>query len=196
MAFDIDLIPQEEREVQSEKKLVKLGTVVSLALFFVVAIASGILFYFSNSLKNQALELDAGINKQRSGIKKLADIEISARNLDARTSTLKSIYAQSRYYSRLLDELEKRLPAEVVIESLGIGNGNSVSISGTGADYISLAKFISTVSNQKFEGAGAGLSSLFTNVTLNSVSLDQQTAKAKYFMVVEVNPTLLEKKND
>ena len=141
--------------------------------------------------KSGLYSLSVGIESGSDRIRRLM-----RKNLDARTSTLKSIYAQSRYYSRLLDELEKRLPAEVVIESLGIGNGNSVSISGTGADYISIAKFISTVSNQKFEGAGAGLSSLFTNVTLNSVSLDQQTAKAKYFMVVEVNPTLLEKKND
>ncbi|MBI2620608.1 hypothetical protein HYW61_00085 [candidate division WWE3 bacterium] len=193
MSSSIDLIPLEEKASQIEGRFVKAGTVVTLAIFVITAIFTGYLLYVTGKLKRESASLDLNISRHRSEIKDLAVIEISARNLDAKYDTLKSIMQSRLYYSTLLSELEKRLPSSVDIESLGVGSENKLSVSGTGTDYISISKFINTLTNQEFSSAGEGLGDLFSNVTLNSVSLDQQTTRAKYFMVVDINLDLLKR---
>ena len=87
----------------------------------------------------------------------------------------------------------KRVPATVEIETFGTGRGNTVNVSGIGADYIAIARFINDVSDANFSEAADGLGGLFSNVSLNSVSLDVQTDKARFFIVLTIEESLLKK---
>jgi len=193
MPESINLVPSHEKSQQQKEKLVKVGTVVAVILLFISIIVAGFYLYKINKLKETSKTLDSDIEVLRSDIKKLADIEISGRNLYTKFLTLKLVFGNRLYYSFLLEELQKRVPSDVFIESLTASRLGELSISGSASNYLSIAKFINTLTDQKFSLAGKGLEKLFTDVKLNSVNLDVQTDSAKFFIVVSYDGKVLKR---
>ena len=93
----------------------------------------------------------------------------------------------------LLTEFKKRIPSTILIDSFTLGRDNTVSVSGTGSDYISIARFLRDLPDPAFPGAGQGLESVFTEVSLNSVNLDAQDDNADFFIVITFDENLLMK---
>ena len=193
MPESINLVPSHEKSQQQKEKLVKVGTVVAVILLFISIIVAGFYLYKINKLKETSKTLDSDIEVLRSDIKELADIEISGRNLYTKFLTLKLVFENRLYYSFLLEELQKRVPSDVFIESLTASRLGELSISGSASNYLSIAKFINTLTDQKFSLAGKGLEKLFTDVKLNSVNLDVQTDSAKFFIVVSYDGKVLKR---
>src|SRR3989338_5153115 len=191
MPESINLVPTHEKSQQQKEKLVKAGTIVSIILLVLTIGIAGYYFYSISRIKETSKTLDSDIEVLRSDIKKLADIEISGRNLYTKFLTLKLVFGNRLYYSFLLEELQKRVPSDVFIESLTASRLGELSISGSASNYLSIAKFINTLTDQKFSLAGKGLEKLFTDVKLNSVNLDVQTDSAKFFIVVSYDGKVL-----
>lgn len=188
---DINLIPQEEKQEQKKQQAVKSSTTLSIVMFFVVAGIAGYMFYQTSTIKAEIKGHEGNITNLRYDIENMAEIEIVARNLGQRYETLKEILGTRLHYSLLMSEFQKRIPSTVELDTFGTGRGNTINVSGQGADYISIAKFVNDLANDEFEGAEPGLQGLFTDVALNSVNLDAQTNKARFFIVVTVNESLL-----
>ncbi|MBT6401321.1 hypothetical protein HN803_00235 [candidate division WWE3 bacterium] len=188
---NINLIPQSEKQEQVKQKAVKTSTVLAIVLFLIVGAIGGYMFYQSTTINKQIASHEDNISNLRGDIQRLEAIEISARNLGQRYSTLKELLSSRNYYSILMEEFEKRIPSTVEIETFGIGRGNTINVSGTGADYIAIAKFVNDLANSNFPQAGEGLGGVFTDVALNSVNLDAQTNKARFFIVVTLDEALL-----
>ena len=193
MPESINLVPSHEKSQQQKEKLVKVGTVVAVILLFISIIVAGFYLYKINKLKETSKTLDSDIEVLRSDIKELADIEISGRNLYTKFLTLKLVFENRLYYSFLLEELQKRVPSDVFIESLTASRLGELSISGSASNYLSIAKFINTLTDQKFSLAGKDLEKLFPDVKLNSVNLDVQTDSAKFFIVVSYDGKVLKR---
>ena len=190
---DINLIPQEEKTEQAKVKAVKSSTYVSIIIFLIVGAIGGYMFYQTNSISNRIKETENNIQSLRSDVVALAKIEISARNLGLRYSTLRDIMKTRTHHSLLMQEFDTRVPDTIDITTFGIGKENTINISGTGADYISIARFINNLLNEEFLGGNENLRKVFTDVSLNSVNLDSQTNNAKFFIVVTLDKELLEK---
>ena len=188
---DLNLIPQEEKQEQKKQKMVKSSTMLSIVLFFIVAGIAGFMFYQDASIKKEISGHEVNITNLRNDIQTLSEIEIVARNLGQRYETLKEILETRKYYSLLMKEFQKRVPPTVELDTFGTGRGSTINVSGQGADYISIAKFVNDLADDDFEGAEPGFEGLFTDVALNSVNLDVQTNKARFFIVVTVNESLL-----
>ena len=193
MPESINLVPTHEKSQQQKEKLVKAGTIVSIILLVLTIGIAGYYFYSISRIKETSKTLDSDIEALRSDIKKLSDIEISGRNLYTKFLTLKLVFENRTSYSLLLDELQKRVPADVSIDSLTSAQPGELSISGNASNYLSIAKFINTLTDAKFSSAGKDLEKLFTDVKLNSVNLDLQTNSAKFFIVVSYNGKILRK---
>src|SRR3989344_2500516 len=129
MPESINLVPSHEKSQQQKEKLVKVGTVVAVILLFISIIVAGFYLYKINKLKETSKTLDSDIEVLRSDIKELADIEISGRNLYTKFLTLKLVFENRLYYSFLLEELQKRVPSDVFIESLTASRLGELSIS-------------------------------------------------------------------
>lgn len=194
MSQSINLIPQEEKKEQRKERIVKLSSVLSILLLVVVVCISGY-YWYQKSQINKAIDAqDMNIEKSRNDITSLSEIEVVARELDAKYVVLDSFFDARYKYSILMEELQKRVPADTVavVNFTLVGDDRSaISLSGTGLDYISIARFIDTLSDQNFPGVRPGFEKLFTNVTLNSVNLDNQDLSVTYFIVVDYDPTLL-----
>ena len=181
---DINLIPQEEKQQQAKEKAVKNSTIVSIAVFLLVLAVSGYVFYTTATLNAAILERDGKIAALRNDIEFMSGIEISARNLGQKSETLQNILKTRPYYSKMLVEFEKRIPETVTIDNFSVGRDNTINVSGSGIDYISIARFIQDLASQN---------SLFTGVALNSVNLDAQNGRAAFFIVITFDPALLRK---
>ncbi len=190
---DINLIQQEVKQEQAKQQVVKSTTTFSIILLVLMVLISGFFFFRNFNTKNQISEMDSSITKLRADINTMSDVEIVARNLDAKYSTIKDIMATRDYYDILMSEFKARIPNNVSIDTFGTGRANTINVSGTGSDYIAIAKFVQNLSNKNFEGAKSGLEELFTDVTLNSVNLDAQTSDARFFVVVTINPGLIKR---
>lgn len=188
---DINLIPKSEKQAQVKQKVVKSSTTLSVVVFVIAALIGGYMFYQALTIKTTIKTHEAGIEALRGDIRGLADIEITARNLGQRYETLNELLMARNNYSTLLTEFEKRVPESVMIDTFGLGRENTINVSGTGIDYIAIARFINDLSDETFEDSTEGLGGLFTDVALNSVNLDAQTNKARFFIVVSVEEALL-----
>lgn len=188
----LNLIPQSEKQEQNRERLVKVSSIITIVLAIFTAIVGGFLYYRVYTIKDQLKIKEQSITKLKSDIQSLSSIEISARNLGSRFNTLQTLLKNRFVFSKLLDELQNRIPSSVEMESFSLGKEDyTFNISGKGADYLAVSKFITALSNPDDKQAKEGLEKLFTDVTLNSVSLDNQTSKANYFMVITFDPSLL-----
>lgn len=187
----INLLPQEERQEQVKEQLVEVSTIVSVLLLIFVGVISAYFFYQVLQINKQIEAVNASISQSRSNIATLSSMEIVARNLDARFKGLSLFFDEKVSHSVLFAELLKRLPQSVVIESLSTGSSNTLNISGVSTDYLSIAKFINNLKDVKYASAGQGLGALFSDALLNTVNLDDNSKRAKFFIVVTYNPMLL-----
>lgn len=188
---DINLIPQEVKKEQAKKQVLKSTTALSIVMLVIMVLITGFFFLRNLNTKNQIKDLDTAISKLRTDINTMSDVEIVARNLDAKYSTIKGIMSNRDYYDILMSEFKARIPNNVSIDTFATGRGNTINVSGIGSDYIAIAKFVQNLSDDKYEGATPGLEGIFTDVTLNSVNLDAQTSDARFFLVVTIDPGLI-----
>jgi Tfp pilus assembly protein PilN len=189
----INLIPKTEKTEQTTTKLVKASTLFSVALLVVLLGIAGYLFYKTSTLKKEVKALDDSIEASREEIANMASVEISARNLYSKYTTLKKIFGERAYYSVLLEEFEKRVPSSVVITSFTMAPGSSISIGGSGENYNSIGVFTDNLLDVSFTTASEGLGGLFKSVSLESVSLESKENRASFNLVIEYDSALLNK---
>jgi Tfp pilus assembly protein PilN len=182
MAQSINLIPQDEVQEQQKVKLVKASTIFMVVVLIIVVIASAFYFFQATSLRRGIKNYDTSIAGLRTDIQALSDIEITARNLDARYQALTSIYNERLYFSKLLDELQNRVPESIIIDNLNIATENRINITGTGDNYLSIAEFLRQLAEAE---------EFVTNVTLNSVTLEAAKGRVSFFIIVNYDPKFL-----
>lgn len=193
MAQSINLIPRQEQQVQFRARIVKASSVMAIFLLLLVAGIAGLMVYQTDQLKEAIAVEDGKIEAARNDIQALKDIEVTARTLDAKYQILAQIFESSRDYSKLMDELDRRTPEAVVVETLSITGAekSDVNIQGRGTDYISIARFTRTLADPEFDGGVEGLNELFQNVSLNSVSLDSNSLEISYLIVGQIDPEII-----
>lgn len=189
---DINLVPQEVKKEQKKQSVIKKTTVMSVFVAIATAAVSAYFYTQVVALQGDVASETDKIDALRGEITTLSEIEIAARNLDFKYKALQDVYNTRPYYSKLINEFLARVPETVKIDTFGIGQGNSINISGVGDNYLAIADLVNNLSNTEFEGGNPGYGALFQEVTLNSVSLDSQTnVEAKFFVVLSFNPELL-----
>lgn len=191
MPAGIDLIPQEEIQEQKKVKLVKSGTVVAIILGILVGVISAGVIYVNSELTSQIKVLDESIAAHRAEVQSLQSIEVIARNLSKKYNTLKDLFDSKIYHSLLIREVEARKPESVRITSFTLDETGRLTISGDASDYLSVSQFVNNLANQNYTGGISGLGALFQGVTLNSVSLDKQSNSANYFIMLNINTSVL-----
>jgi Tfp pilus assembly protein PilN len=185
---NINLIPQEEIQYQAKGKAVK-GTTVFFILLTIAALGvSGYLYYTHSEISTKAADVATQIESQRAKIKSLSATEVVVRNLDKKYNSISKLIAERPHYSRLLAELKVRQPDGVRIESMDIKDG-IVNYTGDADNYILIANFINSLLNKDFPGGDPELKDLFTEVKLNSVTLDQNKSTVRFFIVVNYDTT-------
>jgi Tfp pilus assembly protein PilN len=187
---DINLIPQTEVAQQTETHAIKLSTIISLILLVIVIGVSGVLFYIYSNLKTQNTALNDQINSLRTRINSQSAIEINARNLDKKYSTLVNIFDKRIYYSMLLTELKARKPQNLDIDGMEIKDG-TVIISGKSDTYIAVSDFVNNLLNTNFSDGNPKLQKLFTSVVLNTVELSETDGRVEFLVVVSFDATFL-----
>ena len=192
MSRSINLVPQEEVTEQKKSKLVRFSTVFSVILLIAVSGIGAFLIYQKNTLQAQVDALDAEVGTLRSDINSLSAIEVTARNLDQKYQVLGEMFDTRQYYSLLLEEVRTRTPDNVKVGNFNIDEA-SIDLNGEGSDYISVATFMNNLLDKNFEGGDPNLNSLFTSVSLNSVSLKGKEGGVTFVIVVSFDPAILKR---
>ena len=192
MSQSINLVPQEEVTEQKKSKPVRFSTVFSVILLIAVSGIGAFLIYQKNTLQAQVDALDAEVGTLRSDINSLSAIEVTARNLDQKYQVLGEMFDTRQYYSLLLEEVRTRTPDNVKVGNFNIDEA-SIDLNGEGSDYISVATFMNNLLDKNFEGGDPNLNSLFTSVSLNSVSLKGKEGGVTFVIVVSFDPAILKR---
>lgn len=185
MGQSINLIPQEEIVEQRKESLVKASSIFAVVVLILTALVTGYYLYTRNNIKSSIAQKEIEIEGFRSDIKNFSEMEIVARTLDAKYQILTNIFETRRLYSVLFKELQAQLPEGVLMDSFSLsGDGNNtINLAGTGSNYLSIARFLNTLTDNNPD--------LFTQVQLNSVTLDNQNANVKYFITIDFNEEFL-----
>ncbi len=197
METNIDLIPVEERVKRSKEKAQKLGIVVSILVFLFSMIASAGLYFHLNNFNKKIDDSNKNIESIKKKVANRSEVEITVRNLDAKYKTLTKVLNSKIYYSRLLDELSYRIPTTVTITTIDSSTPQSVLVSGNATDYISLAKFLNSLADPSLATNSAVTDkskNLFTEIQINTVTLDPLSSKARFNLNLTVDPELLREK--
>ena len=117
---------------------------------------------------------------------------MTARNLDQKYQVLGEMFDTRQYYSLLLEEVRTRTPDNVKVGNFNIDEA-SIDLNGEGSDYISVATFMNNLLDKNFEGGDPNLNSLFTSVSLNSVSLKGKEGGVTFVIVVSFDPAILKR---
>jgi len=187
---DINLLPQSEVIEQTKVKAIKLSTILSAIFLVIVIIASGYILFLNNKTKQEISVLDSEIEGYRSEINSRAAVEVTVRNLDKKHKALQTIFTNQRKYSKLMEELKFRKPETLSLDSADFRKGK-ININGLADNYIAIADFINNLKNTSFTGGIKGLEGLFTQVSINSVNMENSKNKISFFIVVDFNDELL-----
>lgn len=187
---NLNLIPQEEVQFQVKTKAVKGGTIFFLFVTIAALGVSAYLYRESSSLSTQLEDVNNQIESQRSKIKSMSSTEVLLRNLDKKYNSIITTINSRLHYSRLLSELKVRQPEGVRTESVDIKDG-MVNYTGDADNYILIANFINSLLNKEFPGGDLLLKELFTEVKLNSVTLDQNKSTVRFFIVINYDSSKL-----
>ena len=190
----INLIPQQEVLEQTKEKAVRFSTWFSVAVLVILGGIAGFYIYQTQTIKEQIKGLDGEIAGFRGEISKLAQVEVSARNLDKKYATLKDIYANRSLYSLLSTEVVARRPEGIVIDSITLQKGSTVNITGHADNYISIALFTNNLVSTQYDKGDPLLKTLFTTVTLKSVSLEKSRNIVRFSINVDLSLDLLKEK--
>lgn len=191
MAQSINLIPQEEQQVQQKAQLVKMSTIFSIILLVLVGGVAAYYFYLSNSMKSRLESETKTTEVLRADINKLSQIEITARNLDKKYTTLREMFKARERYSLLLKDLELRTPESIRVTDLSLAKDQTVAVSGEGDDYLAVSDFATFLTGDDVAQSTKSEDypelddiKTFKEVTLNSVSLDAAKNNVKFFLVI------------
>lgn len=175
----IELIPKEiEAAKAQEKFLARLKAVGRGALG--VGVGFSILFWGGVLAQTARLNfLEGESNKTIEQISKFADTERTVLGLAAKSAGIAKIFTERDYFSVLLSAVKVSTPIGVTVTGLSAVKDKAlVTISGETLSYNELATFLKNLVDPTKGGT------LFTEATLNSVTLDSATGKASF--VVEL----------
>lgn len=181
MRESINLIPQEERVQQTKTKVVKASTIFAIILLIIIGGIGGYFYYRVFTTKQQIKDLDTQIADQRAKVTQMKDIEIVARNLYKKSSTLQQIFDTRIYYSKLVTNVNDSTPPSVVVDSFGLGKENTISLSGKADDFRAVQDFMDRLNSKE----------LFESVAINSAGLENRSSKTSFMLVVTYKGDLL-----
>jgi Tfp pilus assembly protein PilN len=191
MSQSINLIPQEEQQAQQKTQIVRMSTIFSIFLLILVGGIAGYYFYLSNSMSSRLAAETANTEALRGEIKRLASIEIVARNLDKKYTTLKDIFNTREKYSLVLKDLKVRTPQSITVTDLSLAKDQTLAVSGDGTDYLAVSAFASYLTGENVAQSTEAekypeleKNKIFKAVSLNSVSLDAQKKNVNFFLVL------------
>lgn len=190
MAQDIDLIPLEERVQQEHENTTKHFIIFGISAFFIVIVVFIGLSLYTKNLDKTISELKSSVDSKKTLIIEKSDIEVTIRNLDLKTASLSNILQNKNYYSILLAEIAKRVPETVGINTIDTSQESLINISGTAKDYVSLAKFLNSLTLNSSTSTSANI---FKQVSISSVTLDPFSSDAKFNLNVTIEPSLLKR---
>lgn len=190
----INLIPEQEVQQQTQERAVKFSTILSIFVLVVVGGVAGYYLYTTQSIQSQIKSVESQIGVLRSQISGMSQVEVSARNLDRKYMTLKEIFANRLLYSMLSTEIAARTPGEVKVDSLTLQKDSKLNITGQADNYIAIASFTNNLINKEFSSGDPTLRELFTQVTLNSVSLEKTRNVVRFSINVDLDVNLLKRK--
>jgi len=169
----ISLLPREikrEKERKARNRLLRRASLVFLGISSLIGVLVLSCFFFLNRRLDN---LNKEIAKEKSKIASLSTVESTAYELDVRTKSLKSVLANTPYFSTLLAEILSAVPSDVKVTEMNVASEKEAAVSGISKSYASLAQFLRALK-------GSGEEGLFDAVELKAVSLDQQTGEAKF----------------
>jgi Tfp pilus assembly protein PilN len=190
MAQSINLVPREVKTEQVKVQVVRASTVITILLLLVIGSVAGYYTYTNIATKSAIKDNEAQIVKLRKDIESMADIEVVARNLDKKYSSIKTILSVRTYYSSLMEETKTRIPAEVMLNEFVLNKNGTLSLDGSGQTYLSISEFFRNLSAPS-EGTDPKFETLFSDVTLNSVSFDNRDNTAKYSITTKFSEEAL-----
>lgn len=191
MAEFINLIPDQEVVVQKREKAVKTTSILAIIILLIALGITGYLFYTHDQLSKELQAAEAKIDASRQQIASLTSTEITARNLYKKFTSLQDIYSKRTRYSIVLDEFNKRTSAGIQIEDFAIDSTGKISITGSGDNYLLVAKFMKDLTDTDFPTATQGYSALFKTVTLNTVNLSNAENRASFSLLVDYDVELI-----
>lgn len=187
----INLIPQQEVQEQTQEKAVALTTWLSIVLLVIIGGVAGFYFYSTQNINGQIKILESEITTSRAQIATMANVEVNARNLDKKYTTLQQAFINRMNYSKLASELAKRTPEGIMLDSMTLQKGSKVNITGHADNYILIANFTNNLVDTEFQDGDPLLRALFTTVTLNSVNLEKNRNVVRFSINTDLNGDLL-----
>jgi len=191
MAEFINLIPDQELNIQKQDKAIKMSSVVTVLLLLSVLGIAGYYYYETDKLNQEINSTNMRIENQRQQITALSSTEIIARNLFKKFSSLKDIYTKRNKYSIVLDEFFKRTTQGIKIDDFSVDPSGKVTITGSGDNYLIVAKFMKDITDSEYPTATTQYKNLFKTVTLNSVNLENAENRASFSLVVDYDASLI-----
>jgi Tfp pilus assembly protein PilN len=186
---DINFIPQEVIDRRHQIKSHSSNNRISVILFVLVLIASGVAFYFNFSLKNKIEVLNQNIAANEKKISDLQDFGKHGYKLGIRLQNTKQIISNRSNFSYMMDEFAVRMPETVSIRSVEVTADGLVFNGVTLAGYPIIAQLQDSLMEEKSEGKN-----LFTDAKLRSSNFNKSSGEIEFTIDVVLSEEIKKSK--
>lgn len=127
---NVNFIPEEVLQAKKQQVHLSFGLKASFVFAILLSAVWGGLFYF-NLVKERAIkDLDIKIAAQRKIIDELAEFGAKGYKLGVRLEAVKDVVNTRNVFSKLIEELNSKVPESVAITDVTVTGDNNVIVSG------------------------------------------------------------------
>lgn len=169
----INLIPseiiQERSRKSSQKKVLNFG----LGLLFISLLLVGVAFYLRMSSASKIKGIEGQITSKKAELASFEDVERLGTDLTARLGFADTIFNNNPYYSRVLDEIDSKNTAGVVVTNVEVVDDlYEITISGEASNTNALQNYVTNLVQ--------GPDNLFSDAKVLEVNIKEGTGTANF----------------
>ncbi len=180
-----DVLLEKNRRVKKQKGL-KFG----ILLVIILSVVGVGLVVYNITLQKQIKSLKSEIDYKNTQIDKLKEFGKVGYSLGIRLENVKNVLKKRPEYSNLIQELQKRTPDKVSVNSYSFSD-NTISISAVAKDnYTPIAEFQDNLLKEKNEGVDPEMT-IFTDVKIGSANYNKQDGSVSFKFTVSYNSNAL-----
>lgn len=127
---NVNFIPEEVINAKKQKVHLSFSLMASIIFFVVASITWGGIYYFNLLKSKEISNLENQIASQRSIINNLKELGEKGYQLGVRLEAAKDILDNKSLYTKLLTELNSKVPDTVAITDVAISGTDTVVING------------------------------------------------------------------
>lgn len=183
MSENINLIPAEVIQERNLHNTFNRFLYFSILVLVISFVALGVAAFLSTNSQSKLTKITNEVSTKQDELKSLQDVERQGSELVARLGFVDTLLNNKVYNSLVMQEMNKRNIAGIVINSISLTDSFDLTINGVATSTTILQRYVSNLVAEP--------DNLFSNALIKQVSIKEDSGAATFGITVTADSTKL-----